>query len=1034
MIGEKLGSFRIEAVLGTGAMGVVYRGTNESTGKPAAVKVISGEIAKQGKAYQRFKREAEILQQFRHPNIVHFLAVGRFKGTSYFAMEFIAGETLEQMISRRGPIPWREVVDLGIQICEALHYSHEHGVVHRHLVPSNLMVNEQGQIKLIDFGIAKDLDATALTMPGQILGAPAYMAPEQIRGTPAVSHKTDLYALGNLFYEMLTGQAAFTGSSAAELMHGHLNQAPPRPSARVPEVPKALDDLVVKLMAKSPDDRPSHAVVAGLVLAQLCDAVEKDAPAADGVTHIWSPGDVILGLYEVKPLDTERDYAEGGMGRVYRVHHRGWDLDMAVKSPLPENLKDAGAIASFEREAKTWVTLGLHPHTVTCYYVRRLGGIPRVFAEFIPGGSLKDWIDSGKLYAGGPQQALERVLDVAIQFALGLHHAHEHGLVHQDVKPANVMLTVEGTAKVTDFGLARARAGTGEAASVKPGQSILVSTDGMTPAYCSPEQAQRRPLSRRTDIWSWAVSVLEMFTGDVTWPSGTVAGAALTSYLEMGAGDDRLPAMPDGVMDLLLNCLQHDPQARPASMSAIAVILREEYTHATGRVYPRPEPAAVKATADSLNLQAVSLLDLASDGEDRDRKYAEAEALWAEALRVDPLHLESTYNMGLCRWRVGRMTYSAFLSCLRYVGRSASEPALVAWLLARVHLETGDSESAVRVLEEFLTDESDEILHAELKRARDQRSSSYRCLLSLEGHTYGVTSVALSVDSRLALSGGGDKTLRLWDVSDGRCLRTFEGHTEVVNSVALSADGRLALSGGGDKTLRLWDVSDGRCLRTFEGHTEVVNSVALSADGQLALSGGGDKTLRLWDVSDGRCLRTFEGHTEVVNSVALSADGRLALSVGGDKTLRLWDMSEGRCLLTLEGHTDRVWSVALSADGRFAVSGSGDRTLRRWTLDWELEDRPPADWDEGARPYLAAFLSAHTPYAADLPQGREPSAEELTLALTRWGKPVVSEEDFQQLLFTLGCAGYGWIRPEGVRRVMERIVAEWLWPPPLPGT
>jgi serine/threonine-protein kinase len=290
MIGEKLGSFRIEAVLGTGAMGVVYRGTNESTGKPAAVKVISGEIAKQGKAYQRFRREAEILQQFRHPNIVRFLAVGRFKGTSYFAMEFIAGQTLEQMIAQRGAMPWREVVDLGIQICEALHYAHEHGVVHRDLKPSNLMVSDQGQIKLTDFGIAKDLDATALTAPGRTLGTAAFMAPEQIRGTPEVSHKTDLYALGAVFYQMLTGQAAFSGASAVVLMHCHLNQPPPRPSAKVHEIPAALDDLIIKLMAKAPADRPWDAAAAGLVLTELRDKAQK----GEKIAMIWpTEGDSI---------------------------------------------------------------------------------------------------------------------------------------------------------------------------------------------------------------------------------------------------------------------------------------------------------------------------------------------------------------------------------------------------------------------------------------------------------------------------------------------------------------------------------------------------------------------------------------------------------------------------------------------------------------------------------------------------------------------------------------------------------------------
>src|SRR3954471_25088536 len=129
MIGEKLGSFRIEAVLGTGARAGVYRATSETSGRCAAVKVISGEITQKSKIYEWFRRESEILQQFRHPNIVRFLAVGRYKGTSYLAMEYVPGETLEQVLRRRGSLPWREVVDLGIQICDALHYAHEHSVV-----------------------------------------------------------------------------------------------------------------------------------------------------------------------------------------------------------------------------------------------------------------------------------------------------------------------------------------------------------------------------------------------------------------------------------------------------------------------------------------------------------------------------------------------------------------------------------------------------------------------------------------------------------------------------------------------------------------------------------------------------------------------------------------------------------------------------------------------------------------------------------------------------------------------------------------
>ena len=131
---------------------------------------MSSEFGQKGKIGDRFDREAEILQQLRHPNIVRFLAWGRFRGTSYIAMEYVQGETVEKMIADRGHLPWREVVELGIQICDALHYAHEHGVVHRDLKPSNLMVTADGKIKLTDFGIAKDLDATALTATGPNAG------------------------------------------------------------------------------------------------------------------------------------------------------------------------------------------------------------------------------------------------------------------------------------------------------------------------------------------------------------------------------------------------------------------------------------------------------------------------------------------------------------------------------------------------------------------------------------------------------------------------------------------------------------------------------------------------------------------------------------------------------------------------------------------------------------------------------------------------------------------------------------------------
>jgi len=167
----------------------------------------------------------------------------------------------------------------------------------------------------------------------------------------------------------------------------------------------------------------------------------------------WKVGDVILDLYEVKQV-----HEGGGMGFVYRVHHRGWSSDLAVKSPRSDYFQTEAQKDDFTRECETWINLDLHPHIVSCHYVRTLGGIPRVFAEYVEGGSLKDWIDGRRLYGGGPQAALKRILDIAIQMAWGLHYAHEQGVIHQDVKPANVLMLPDGTAKISDFGLAKAQA------------------------------------------------------------------------------------------------------------------------------------------------------------------------------------------------------------------------------------------------------------------------------------------------------------------------------------------------------------------------------------------------------------------------------------------------------------------------------------------------------------------------------------------------------------------------------------------------
>jgi WD40 repeat protein len=673
---------------------------------------------------------------------------------------------------------------------------------------------------------------------------------------------------------------------------------------------------------------PSGAVeVANHTVAAPRHADVDGPPAAvAAVSGVWNVHDVILDLYEVRPIKEghEPHYAEGGFGRVYRVHHKGWDLDLAAKVPREDKFKTEAEIENVTRECQTWVNLGLHPNVVSCHYVRRLGSVPVVFAEFVEGGRLTDWIENRRLYEGGPEESLKRILDVAIQFAWGLGHAHENGLVHQDVKPDNVMMTLDGTAKVTDFGLAKARAVVGNDPAAAGGrQNILVSSGGMTPAYCSPEQANHQPLSRKTDIWSWGLSVLQMFTGGVFWLAGQAGPEALASYLENGPEEASIPKMPNGVVALLTRCFHRHPQHRPKDMVELAGELVQLYRECTGANYARTEPKATDLLADGLSNKAISLLDLG--------RTEDAHGAFIKALHVDPQHAETRYNRGMVLWRSARITDEELIRSLGDITHTCD--CRSRWLLGMVHMERGDAESAALVLEDIAPrcGEDRQVL-ALLTGIRAGAVRGARCVRVLQGHTDEVLSVALSTDSRLGLSASRDRTLRLWDLATGKCVRTLEGHQGRVTSALLCPDGRFCLSASSDGTLRLWELATGKCVRTLSGHAawSNVESVSVTPDGQLAFSAGEDNALRLWSLATGECLRAFEGHTRPVLAAAICPFGHWGLSGSADNSVRLWDLATGRCLRTFQGHVGPVFGVAISSDERFVLSCGRDEAIRIW--------------------------------------------------------------------------------------------------------
>jgi serine/threonine protein kinase len=273
VVGQKIGSFRIESRLGAGSLAIVYRAINEETGKPAAVKVARcGRESFQARLWQ----SGQILNDLRHENIVRVLAMGRFHDAAYLVTEFIPGLTLAEVLKNRGALPWPEVAGLGVQICDALDYLHKHDLMHRNLKPAHLILTDGGRLKLIGFGLVRSLVASTIVKSGVAIGTPGYMAPEQICGVPEIDNRTDLYSLGGVLWTLLTGLEPYQDTNecaakrvGAALAFVQLTQPPPRPSERIRSIPKDLDELVIQLMDQVPEKRPRDAVAVSRMLAAL---------------------------------------------------------------------------------------------------------------------------------------------------------------------------------------------------------------------------------------------------------------------------------------------------------------------------------------------------------------------------------------------------------------------------------------------------------------------------------------------------------------------------------------------------------------------------------------------------------------------------------------------------------------------------------------------------------------------------------------------------------------------------------------------
>ncbi|HEY1013867.1 MAG TPA: serine/threonine-protein kinase, partial [Herpetosiphonaceae bacterium] len=560
LIGRQLANFRIARVIGRGGMGQIYFGEDVKLGRPVALKVIDTRYRGNPAYAERFVREARAVATWRHDNIIQIHYADDQDGLYYFVMEYIDGMDLGQLLARHvregRQMPHAEVLRIGRAIAGALDYAHAKGVIHRDVKPSNVMVANDGRIVLTDFGLAMDVQQGSV---GEVFGSSHYIAPEQARRSSDAVPQSDLYALGVMLYEMLTGIVPFDDPSPTTVALQHLTQAPPPPRQVNPSLSQAIEQVLLKALAKTPGERYRSGAELIAALEQAMQGKAKGGAKSPRRPRSLLGQESLVG-HQLDEYRIEALLGRGGMAHIYRALDVPLNRYVALKVIDPPLRADPDYIQRFGREAQAIAQLD-HPNIVSIHRSGDAEGLLYIVMQYIEGSNLDFVLDS--FARDGEFIPLDQTLRLTREVCAALDYAHGKGVIHRDVKPSNIMVEPSGRAILTDFGLALLK---------------TVGTQGKifgSPHYISPEQAvSSARVVPQSDLYAVGVMLYQMLTGQLPFDADEALEVAMLHLTEQPRPPRSLrPELSPALETMVLKCLAKEPGDRYPTGAALVAAL-----------------------------------------------------------------------------------------------------------------------------------------------------------------------------------------------------------------------------------------------------------------------------------------------------------------------------------------------------------------------------------------------------------------------------------------------------------------------------